>query len=71
MKDNKDKWKEIFEKMEPYFKHLEYIKKMQPFGAEEDCRHKSCPSCQGTGIKTCGAPCIHMLYCSCKRCSIT
>lgn len=40
---------------------------------EQKCLHKSCPDCQGTGVKKNGIfqgqPCIHMISCPCKRCS--
>lgn len=34
-----------------------------------DCRHKNCSQCHGTGIKKDGQQCIHMISCSCKKCN--
>lgn len=33
------------------------------------CMHDGCPECIGTGVKRDGSICIHMLYCSCPKCS--
>lgn len=33
------------------------------------CLHLSCPDCHGTGTKSTGAPCLHMISCPCIRCS--
>lgn len=33
------------------------------------CQHDSCPECHGSGIKENGQPCIHMISCSCPKCS--
>lgn len=33
------------------------------------CAHDGCGECHGTGIKSDGTGCIHMLYCSCPKCS--
>lgn len=33
------------------------------------CVHDSCPSCIGTGIKADGSVCVHMIYCTCPKCS--
>ncbi len=33
------------------------------------CMHDSCTSCVGTGIKSDGSMCVHMISCPCPRCS--
>lgn len=35
---------------------------------EEQCLHRSCPKCHGTGRSEFGA-CIHMISCRCKKCT--
>lgn len=36
----------------------------------QKCLHASCPECQGTGIKKNGlGMCIHMISCSCPKCT--
>lgn len=49
-------------------KHLEGIAKRRYFD-EEQCRHDACQSCIGTGIKSDGTPCVHMISCKCPKCS--
>lgn len=37
---------------------------------DSNCLHDSCPECDGTGQKKNGAGmCIHMISCSCKKCT--
>lgn len=34
------------------------------------CLHDNCSSCDGTGIRKDGlGPCVHMMSCSCPKCS--
>jgi hypothetical protein len=33
------------------------------------CLHKNCKECKGTGVKSNGHSCIHMISCSCFNCS--
>ena len=33
------------------------------------CVHDACTSCHGTGVKTDGTRCVHMISCSCPKCS--
>ena len=35
------------------------------------CMHDGCSQCHGTGIKTDGSSCIHMISCPCPKCSPT
>lgn len=35
----------------------------------QKCLHDTCPSCNGTGVKENGLPCIHMIACPCSKCS--
>lgn len=37
--------------------------------AARRCLHDSCSQCVGTGIKADGTPCVHMISCSCPRCT--
>lgn len=40
------------------------------FGKETNrCLHDNCETCKGTGRKKDGSHCIHMISCSCSRCS--
>ena len=34
------------------------------------CMHLSCSKCQGTGRLENGTLCVHMLVCSCRKCSV-
>ena len=35
-----------------------------------NCLHDNCSSCGGTGVRKDGlGPCIHMMSCSCPKCS--
>jgi len=36
-----------------------------------NCLHLNCPNCRGTGMSSMGGACIHMVSCSCGRCSST
>ena len=46
--------------------HLASIGNMQTY---EPCMHDSCPECIGTGIKKDGSLCVHMMSCTCPKCS--
>lgn len=35
------------------------------------CMHDNCPECIGTGFKSNGSICIHMIACNCHKCSPT
>lgn len=35
----------------------------------QKCLHLSCSQCKGTGIKSDGSSCIHMISCPCPKCS--
>jgi hypothetical protein len=35
----------------------------------QPCAHDSCNECHGTGVKKDGSGCIHMISCSCPKCS--
>lgn len=51
----------------------EYAQRNQGYVYEVDysfCMHDACPECVGTGIKIDGSACIHMIACTCKKCSI-
>jgi hypothetical protein len=36
---------------------------------EQKCLHMSCDQCHGSGRKSDGTTCIHMISCPCPRCS--
>ena len=44
-----------------------------PFNTQENqqCLHEACTSCRGTGIKSDGSTCVHMLSCTCQKCMCT
>ncbi len=50
--------------------HLKNIENNQSFNWKP-CRHDGCTECVGTGIKSNGQVCVHMLYCDCPKCSPT
>lgn len=33
------------------------------------CRHTNCPQCHGTGRKRDGTECVHLISCTCSKCS--
>lgn len=35
----------------------------------QPCLHDGCTECLGTGVKHDGTPCVHMISCSCPKCS--
>lgn len=41
------------------------------FPVPSDCLHGKCIECNGTGRKTNGEICIHMISCPCKKCTPT
>lgn len=49
----------------------EYTKRLIPtYKDHSNCLHNHCSSCNGTGIRKDGlGPCIHMMSCSCPKCS--
>lgn len=61
---DKEKYeRELRERQEKHLKRFE--KPWQP------CLHDQCRSCHGTGIDKFGGTCIHMISCSCPKCSPT
>lgn len=42
---------------------------LHPLGRMK-CLHKSCPECQGSGLKRDGTMCIHGVYCNCCECTV-
>lgn len=49
----------------------EYTKRPVPTYKEySSCLHDNCSYCDGTGIRKDGlGPCVHMMSCSCPKCS--
>lgn len=43
--------------------HLARVRQMN----WQPCAHDNCPYCIGTGVKSDGSPCVHMLYCGCPK----
>lgn len=50
--------------------HLDNIKNGR-INNWQPCMHDSCPECVGTGIKSDGSMCIHMISCPCPKCTPT
>lgn len=48
--------------------HSDYLEQIRKV-SKQACLHKGCPDCRGTGRKHNGEMCVHMLSCSCVRCS--
>lgn len=46
----------------------EFLRKQLELNTQP-CAHDGCSSCHGTGKKEDGSFCVHMLYCSCPKCS--
>ena len=36
----------------------------------QGCAHDQCSLCGGTGVKTDGTTCVHMISCTCPKCSV-
>ena len=45
----------------------EYI--IKPSSSHENCLHRNCKHCHGTGRKDNGQACIHCISCPCKLCN--
>ncbi len=62
--------KEQYEKelAERQRKHLENVTNQQNSNWRP-CMHDQCPECCGTGVKHNGGICIHMISCSCSKCT--
>lgn len=44
---------------------------LQPSPTDQRCAHMSCSQCGGSGVRRDGlGACVHMLVCSCPRCSV-
>ena len=39
-------------------------------GDGSDCMHNQCPQCHGTGVRSDGQACVHMISCPCPRCNV-
>ena len=54
---------------------MQYINNIWPYQffsgklEEDNCMHRRCPECKGTGITQTGSCCVHSLSCPCRRCS--
>ena len=53
------------EKQKQHLEKIYSLKKAQ----ERNCLHNGCQDCSGTGLKSNGALCIHMISCNCFKCS--
>ena len=49
--------------------HLKKVKRFRWGDGEKRCAHDACTQCVGTGVKIDGSRCIHMISCSCPRCT--
>ena len=46
------------------------VRPVPSFKRNSDCIHDNCSSCDGTRIRKDGlGPCVHMMSCSCPKCS--
>ena len=36
---------------------------------QDNCLHRHCTECNGTGTKKSGGPCVHMISCPCPKCT--
>lgn len=66
--DDKEHWDSIDEYLKERIKELEERYTMKKT-LREDCLHRACSSCKGTGVRENGKACLHMLYCPCKNCT--
>lgn len=65
--DLSDRYKELSDLVRDYIG----TKPAYQYGLSENCLHKKCPSCGGSGInKYTGHYCVHMISCPCPSCSI-
>lgn len=66
--NRKDYEDDLKKRREEHFKNIN-----RNFGINDEnwqpCMHDQCPECLGTGIKKNGGMCVHMLSCSCPKCS--
>lgn len=56
--------KDLKQRQEEHLKNV-YNRK----GEWRPCLHDGCQNCHGTGIKLDGSRCVHMISCSCPKCS--
>jgi hypothetical protein len=59
-----DRYREDLERRQA--EHLRTIKERHN---DRPCLHDGCSECHGTGIRSDGTGCIHMISCSCPKCS--
>ena len=50
--------------------HLKNVRRFRGYDVPNiRCAHDACPECIGTGVKSDGSRCVHMISCSCPRCT--
>lgn len=57
--------------MRDYIKHKPWTwgNQLQSDPKEQQCLHRECPECHGTGRKKNGLMCVHHLSCPCPSCT--
>lgn len=45
------------------------IMNRKPFKFNDECLHKKCSECDGTGRRKDGTTCVHMISCPCECCT--
>lgn len=67
----KNKCEDCGVEINPNWWEQDFLKNPGVVGSTTGCLHKSCSSCKGTGRKSNGELCVHMISCSCPSCSPT
>jgi hypothetical protein len=50
-------------------RQAEHLDKVRRRHDDRPCLHNGCSECHGTGIRSDGTGCIHMISCPCPKCS--
>lgn len=48
--------------------HMDKVRRRIFSNSEQACMHDQCSQCVGTGVKSDGTLCVHMISCPCPRC---
>lgn len=56
-----------YNKTSSYMENLYNIVDDQKNTESKRCRHDACPECHGTGRKSNGQNCVHMISCPCPK----
>lgn len=67
MKSSREEYERNLKRIqEEHLRNLEANREMY----WKPCMHDQCASCHGTGVKSNGASCIHLIYCDCPKCAV-